>query len=98
LLRSLKRFDSVGLLGLKGFLDLSVILALCELASARLLVCWLKFCGLLDYNVILLASGLSSSQNGLLITLIAPNNAKITLTTLDTKGRSNHTGENEVLS
>jgi hypothetical protein len=28
-------------------------------------VCWLKFCGLLDYNVISLASGLSSSQNGL---------------------------------
>jgi hypothetical protein len=35
-------------------------------------VCWLKFCGLVDYNVISLASGQSCSRNGLLIILLAP--------------------------
>ena len=59
------RFKSIGIIELKGFLDLSGILALFELACARLLVCWLKLCSLLDYNVISLASELSSSQKGL---------------------------------
>ena len=60
-----------GSIGLKGFLDLSRILELFELACARLLVCWLNFCGLVDYNVSSLASRQSSSRNGLLINPLA---------------------------
>jgi hypothetical protein len=58
LLGSLIRFKSIGVIDLKGFLDLSGILALFELACARPLVCWLNFCGLVDYNVSSIASGL----------------------------------------
>ncbi len=60
-----------GSIGLKGFLDLSRVLELFELACARLLVCWLKFCGLVDYNVSSLASGQSPSRNSLLINPLA---------------------------
>ena len=65
------RFKTIGIIGLNGFLDLSGICALFELVCARLLVCWLNFCGLVDYNVGSLASGQSSSRNGLLINSLA---------------------------
>jgi hypothetical protein len=44
----------------------------------RLLVCWIQFSALVDYNVSSLASRQSSSRNSLLIIILAPNNAKIT--------------------
>jgi hypothetical protein len=38
------------LLGLQGFLVLAGILALIELACARLLVCWVTFFGVVTYD------------------------------------------------
>ena len=47
----------MGLSGLEGFLDLSGIIALLELACARLVVCWVTYCGLVGYDVSSLAKG-----------------------------------------
>jgi hypothetical protein len=65
------RFKTIGIIGLKGFLDLSRILALFELVGARLLVRWLNFCALVDYNVNSLALRQSSNRNSLLINPLA---------------------------
>ena len=49
------------LLGLQGFLVLAGILALIELACARLLVCWVTLFGLVAYDVSSLAQGQSAN-------------------------------------
>jgi hypothetical protein len=55
------RIKSIGVIELKGFLDLSRILELLELACARLLVCWLNFCGLVAYDLSSIAQGQSAN-------------------------------------
>jgi hypothetical protein len=72
------------LLGLQGFLVLAGILALIELACARLLVCWVTLFGLVAYDVSLLDQEQSAnltnnntSDSQTIVSITSKNNTSI---------------------